>query len=114
MPEYSLRGVRSLSYLHLISAKMTHSDCLSCAQRCLMLSRILAAVDFQSLFGKLGELLELCVRMFDDIVRPLINKIGIEYLCVIAWVTMPLLALSYYTNARFSINKYLLFAQVRI
>jgi hypothetical protein len=43
---------------------------------------------------------------------PLINKIGIKYSCLIAAVAMPLAGSSYYMNARFNVEWYLLVSQV--
>ncbi|RDW68475.1 hypothetical protein BP5796_09132 [Coleophoma crateriformis] len=43
---------------------------------------------------------------------PLINKIGIKYSCIIAAMTMPLDGSSYYVNARYGVNWYLLFAKI--
>ncbi|UPX15712.1 uncharacterized protein EKO05_0006152 [Ascochyta rabiei] len=43
---------------------------------------------------------------------PLINKIGIKWACLIAALSMPLDGSSYYVNARFSVEWYLLAANV--
>jgi len=45
---------------------------------------------------------------------PLINKIGIKWACVIAAFSMPLTGSGYYVSARYSVNWYLLTAQVII
>lgn len=43
---------------------------------------------------------------------PLINKMGIKWACFIAALAFPLYGSSYYTSARFSVQWYLLFANV--
>jgi hypothetical protein len=43
---------------------------------------------------------------------PLINKSGIRYSCMIAALTMPLAGSSYYVNARYNVDWYLLLSQV--
>jgi len=43
---------------------------------------------------------------------PILNKIGIKWACFIAAVTMPLRGSSYYVNARYSVDWYLLTANV--
>ena len=43
---------------------------------------------------------------------PIINKIGIKWSCFIAAVTMPLQGSAYYVNARYSVDWYLITANV--
>jgi hypothetical protein len=43
---------------------------------------------------------------------PIINKIGIKWSCFIAAIAMPLQGSAYYVNARYSVDWYLLAANV--